>query len=590
MRFGVLGPFLVLPGTACQVTGRKHRTILAVLAIAGSLIVPLDRLEDELWPEGPPLSSRNLLRQYVSQLRRDLGHVGADKLLQTHAGGYRLDLSEGDLDRDEFDLLVHRGRAALAKGAPAEAAEQLRAALSLWRGEPLIDVVQSRSISAESRRLRDRQLTAIELRIEADMALGNYIDVVDELASLTTLHPARERLSALLMEALYATGRGAEALAAFRAAREYAVNELGLEPGPALRQLHQRILTDDLPVHERPPPTPLPSRPRNGPPRQLPPDIADLVGRAAELSTLCDSLDPEQDGRGHAAAAAVTIVSGRPGVGKSVLAVRAGHRLADRFPDGVVWVDAERELPGETTPWQSLAHVSAALNLPGDRDLQRFHAELARRRVLLVLDGVHHHEHVRRLTPANPECAVIVTSRSVLAGVEGARHIQCDPLDNDDAIALLTAIVPAQRLRDDGGGGLHALAEACQGLPLALRIAGMRLVALRGGRPAELAGRIRDDPLTELRWHDLALRPRLAAEVDRLDGLTRRVLRQLAAHGRVLTTTDAEAAARLLRERGQSPAAAPVVLDELVERHLLDVEPSGAYVIEPFTYALLRSR
>jgi YVTN family beta-propeller protein len=230
----------VRDGAPIPLGGPKQRAVLAVLVLHANEVVARDRLVDEVWGDDPPPTVDNTLQVYVSRLRRLLG----DGALVRERHGYALKVDTAQIDAPRFERLAHEGRAALDAGAPARAADHLREALSLWRGPALADLAQEPFAMAPAHRLEDLRLTTLEDRIEADLALGRHGHLVGELETLVAQHPYRERFRNQHMRALYASGRQADALAAFEAARR-SLDELGLEPGEPLKDLQRRILLHD---------------------------------------------------------------------------------------------------------------------------------------------------------------------------------------------------------------------------------------------------------------------------------------------------------------------------------------------------------
>jgi DNA-binding SARP family transcriptional activator len=242
--FRILGPLEVAhDGEAVRLAGSRQRALLAILLLHAGEAVSTDRLIDELWGDEPPDAGPTALRVRISQLRRALGPAG--DLLVTRPPGYALALTPEQLDLRRFERLVEEGERSLRGEDAAAAAESLRAALDLWRGPPLADFRYMPFAQDAIARLEELQLAAIELRIEADLALGRHARLAGELPALVRRHPLRERLSGLLMLALYRDGRQAEALDAYRAARSRLVDEIGLEPGPEMQELQRRILAHD---------------------------------------------------------------------------------------------------------------------------------------------------------------------------------------------------------------------------------------------------------------------------------------------------------------------------------------------------------
>jgi YVTN family beta-propeller protein len=251
-EFRVLGPLEVREnGHPLELGGGKQRALLAVLLLGGGETVSTDRLIDALWGETPPARAPSSLHSYVSRLRRTLG---SDRLVRT-THGYQLVLEPGELDLDRFERLLADGRRLRERGDASEAAKTLEEALDLWHGAPLADFTYEPFAASEIARLEELQLEAIEERIEADLSLGRYQELVPELETLVREHPLRERLLGQLMIALYRSGRQAEALEAYRRARSTFAEELGLEPSPALQQLEREILTHDRTLQPRAPRT-----------------------------------------------------------------------------------------------------------------------------------------------------------------------------------------------------------------------------------------------------------------------------------------------------------------------------------------------
>ena len=244
MDFRILGPLEVWhDGDPVPLAGATQRGLLGILLLQRGEVVAADRLMDDLWGEDQPASGVTALHVRVSQLRKALGPAG--DALVTRAPGYALMVPPDELDLGRFEHLFADGERALDDGDPAAALARLREALALWRGMPLADLAYAAFAQAPIARLEELRLAALERRIEAELALGRHTRVIAELGQLTAQHPLRERLWALLMLALYRDGRQAEALSAFASARAGLVDELGIEPGPALQELQRRVLAHD---------------------------------------------------------------------------------------------------------------------------------------------------------------------------------------------------------------------------------------------------------------------------------------------------------------------------------------------------------
>jgi YVTN family beta-propeller protein len=242
LEFRILGPFEVVEQQRPVVLGGpRQRALLAILLFRRGEVVSSDRLIDQLWGESPPATAAKTLQVYVSHLRKALGN----EVLLTRSGGYLLAAAPGQVDAERFEAMVADARQGLADGDAAGARELLGSALALWRGEALADLAYEPFAQGEIARLEEARLAALEDRIDADLMLGQHRSVVGELEALVGLHPHGERLLGQLMLALYRSGRHADALDVYRGGRQALADELGLEPGPQLRALEQRILTHD---------------------------------------------------------------------------------------------------------------------------------------------------------------------------------------------------------------------------------------------------------------------------------------------------------------------------------------------------------
>ncbi len=313
MDYRILGPLQALDSERpLALGGVRQRAVLALLLLHRNEAVNRDLLVDELWGEQPPPTAAKVLQNCISALRKEL--PGGAETLRTVGGGYELRVSPDELDRDRFERLLAEGRAALAAGEVEEAADVLRRALALWHGPPLADFAYERFAQDEITRLEELQVAALEDRIDAELALGHHAELVPELEALVTRHPLRERLRSQLMLALYRSGRQAEALEAYRAARRALLAELGIEPGRALAELERMILAQDpsLDVAARAAAGGRPSSAAGTPGRHA---AAPLVGRDAELGLLEAGLEDALAGRGR-----LFLVVGASGAGKTKLA------------------------------------------------------------------------------------------------------------------------------------------------------------------------------------------------------------------------------------------------------------------------------
>jgi DNA-binding SARP family transcriptional activator len=332
--FRILGPLEVWhAGRRVDVAGARQRALLSVLLLQAGEVVSTDRLIDEVWGDDPPTAGATALRVRISQLRRSLGPAG--ELLVTQAPGYVMRLQPDQLDLRRFERLVEDGGEALARGDPPGAAESLRQALALWRGPPLGDVGGAPFAPIASARLEELRIVAIELRVEAELRLGQHAPLVAELRALVEEHPLRERLWGLLMTALYRDGRQADALAAYRDARRRLVDEIGLEPGPDLHELERRILAHDPTLQLDTPRDPAPRsilvlpRPDTGLESLL--ALAEPLAAHGDQDLLIAALvdDPAQPGAGTARLNAARAAAAQRGVRARVAAFTSSDHAAD---------------------------------------------------------------------------------------------------------------------------------------------------------------------------------------------------------------------------------------------------------------------
>ncbi|GAB3000896.1 AfsR/SARP family transcriptional regulator [Saccharothrix stipae] len=506
LEFGVLGPLQVLADGRQLVIGRKGmRGLLAMLVLEANRVVPIDEIVDSLWADEPPATARTIVHGYVSRLRRMLEQAdpaGSARILTTPPG-YQLSV-------DPWRLDFHRARQLVssARGKPAPIrAQLLRESLGLWRGQVLADVPGD-PVTTDLEELR---LAAVEERIEAELELGRHLELVGELRQLVNEYPFRERLVGHMMRALYRSGQRADALEAYQRFHRRVVDELGIDPGPGLRVLHEQVLRDD-PALSSPgfaEPALVPPRPGVVVPAQLPAAASGFIGRDEELAwldRLCDARD--------LAATTIAVVNGAAGIGKSELAVTWGHRRAEQFPDGLLFASLNGFAPDRdpVEPAEVLARFLLALGVPADgvpRDLDDrvglYRSVLAKRRVLVVLDDAWDPEHVRLLLPPGAGSVVLVTSRRRLESLvvsNGARMLTLDTLSEEEAIRLVDEVV-GKPLSDQEPAAVRMLVELCGNLPLALRIAAAKLVFSPEWTVEALVAQLSDDA-ARLRTLDLA--------------------------------------------------------------------------------------
>ena len=495
----------------------QQRALLAALLLRWGRPATLGELLDAVWGEKHPAAAVSVVRTYVSRLRKAFApcggmSAGSPQVLVSVGDGYLVRVQEDALDLARFEKRVAEARKLRADGELSAAAELLHAALDEWPGEALAGLPGPLAES-ERYRLQEVRLTTLETRLKLDVELGRHGDVIAELASLAGRHPLRERLCHLLMVALYRSGRQAEALAAYRATRSTLVAELGIEPGAALQSLHDRILAADASLNPEPPPhqpdvpdvrdapgqldpvprptpqpVPQPAAPEEpalavtashaAHPAQLPADLPTFAGREAEL----DRVRALLPGNGPPAATVlITAIGGMAGIGKTTLAVHWAHEIADRFPDGQLYINLRGFDPSGSvvTPDEAIRIFLDALGVPPVRIPARLDAQaalyrsrLAQRRVLIVLDNAHDTDQVRPLLPGSPGCLVIVTSRNQLTGLvvsDGAHPLALDQLTSAEANDLLVHRLGSDRLAAEPQA-VDEIITRCARLPLALAI------------------------------------------------------------------------------------------------------------------------
>ncbi|HEX4721802.1 MAG TPA: BTAD domain-containing putative transcriptional regulator [Pseudonocardiaceae bacterium] len=479
----VLGPVLAsVDGAAVPIRGRLGRTVLAALALAAGRALSVEQLIDALWGELPPATARQQVHIQVSRLRAAFGRAGAVDVIRTEPGGYRLAAHRVDIQE------VGRLReVALAAGHPDAAAATLRAALGLWRGVPLSGISEYLA-QTESPRLEELFLCLVEERVDAELAGGHAAAVVPELTGLVAAQPFREGLRLRLMQALYRSGRRADALRAFQEARQVLRDELGMAPPHALVELEAEILAAEPSDGDEPTAAVVPA--------QLPLTTRGFAGRTGELAEL-DAVSARPAPR-------LVLITGMPGVGKTAIAVHWAHRAADRYPDGQLYLNLRGFDPTgtATTPAEALRRFLDALDVPArrvptDLDAQAalYRSQVSGRRMLIVLDNARDTAQIRPLLPGSATCFVIVTSRNQLTGliaIDGAQPINLDLLPATEARELLARRIGADRAHAEPDA-VNQIITRCARLPLALSIVAARAATRPGHSLTALADELAED-------------------------------------------------------------------------------------------------
>jgi len=587
----VLGPTLVRAGGRdIVVRGTRLRTLLAVLLVHANQTVPTDRLAEAVWDAGSQAGRRGNLPSYVMRLRRALGPEAGERLV-TRARGYALEVDATELDLLQYHELCRQARESAAAHEWGPTHDQLNAALSLWRGEPLADVPAAGTLSRDIDVLLASRRRARQHLIEAGLHLGRHADLLADISALAREHPFDEQLQGQWMLALYRCGRQGDALRAYQAIRRHLADELGIDPTSALQELHQRILNADASLDSPgdartqtlPTAEPTPGTPAG--PRQLPADLTDFTGRAAQVASL-EALLTKTTVRGGPVVLCALVGAG--GMGKTSLAVHVAHRVCAAFPDGQLQVDlhgAEEppaeagEVLGRFLRGLGVRKVDVPAELEERAALYR--STLAGHRVLVLLDNARDAAQVRPLLPGASGCAAIVTSRSILTGLDGAHRLSLSILEPAESMRLLTRIVGDPHA---DGPEAAAVLKICAGLPLAIRIAAERVASEPGLTMGILAGQLKSERsrLDALEAEDRAVRASFAASYHSLPPLHARAFRLLALNEGPHISLPAAAA--LLAQPAQQTER---ILTTLTRLHLLQSTGIGHFTLHDLlrTYA-----
>jgi DNA-binding SARP family transcriptional activator len=474
----LLGPMRVWrDGVELQVGSPQQQAVLAALLLSRGGHVSLEALIDALWGERPPKASTGAVRTYVSRIRHALcaGAPECGLVIDSTGDGYALQAERITVDVDLFEARIAEANL-VAEQDNERAAQLCRHALSLWRGTPLAGV-SGPSAEPVRARMVELRADAVEIESAALIAAGDHLAAIAGLRALVVDLPLRESLHELLMLALYRAGRRADALEVYAGVRRLLREELGVEPGVSLRRMHRRVLGSDDPEDARIP-APAPLEPRTPPTAsRLPAALRDLVGRGDLLQAVSRTLGGGGSGR------RVAVLGGMPGVGKSALAIAAGHLLEDRFPDGQVLL----ELGGAESPMRPgevLAELLHAVGGPAYRPTAElaplalaaaWREQLAGRRLLVVLDDVDSVEQVRAVLAAPAGCGFIVASRGTLM-IEDAVQYEVPALDEAASLLLLERLIGVSRM-DAEPAAARLLIAQCGGLPSMLRSVGARLAS-----------------------------------------------------------------------------------------------------------------
>ncbi|MEV8623571.1 BTAD domain-containing putative transcriptional regulator [Streptomyces sp. NPDC051079] len=599
---------VVGPGGPALITAERQRIVLAVLLLEPNRIVPMGRLVDAVWGSAPPPTARAQIQICVSIVRASMAKAGLPDVIQTRSPGYFVEVEDEELDLYVFERAATAGRTAAEAGRFEEAASAFETALGLWRGSACFGGgITSTVLQAPAARLDEQRLAVVEQWVDARLALGLHQQLVARLIDLVMQNPLREHLRAQLMVALSRSGRQAEALEVYRRGRRELIDELGIEPGEELRRLQESILSGRLdgaphadaasvartapaaaaassPASRAAQAAPAPQEPQGAPavaatgveppavPRLLPGAIADFTGRDDLLAAIRKALEEDPE---TSYALRIVSITGRGGVGKTTLAVHLGHSLAKRFPDGQMFAKLRGPSAQPILPTRILERFLRSLGIPGsampstiEERAELFRNLVADRRMLIVLDDAIDEEQVRWLLPGSSNCPVLVTSRSRLAGLEGASSVQIDVFSTDQALQLLSRILGAERIHSELPSALQ-LITLCGNLALALRIVAARLVSRPHWPLSKMVARLRDESqrLDELTHGGVGVRAGLAMVYQGLPADAQRLFRRLS----MLEAAEFSSwvAAPLL---DLAVTEAEDVLEFLVDAQLVDVE------------------
>ncbi|MGV9598274.1 BTAD domain-containing putative transcriptional regulator [Streptosporangium sandarakinum] len=569
----------------------KQRQLLVALLLKVNTPASFDYLTDALWGDDPPASAEQNLKTYIHTLRRLLSPDDPRSApIETQANTYLVTLGEEDLDLLGFREHVRQGRRATQDHRAEVAHHHYQRALDLWRGDPFPNARRSRILNDAATDLAEERLAALEEFSEIRIGLGRYVEAVPDLRAAASANPTRERLWGQLMLALHGSGDRAAALHSYERLAKAVMEKTGLEPSPALRDLHRRIISSTEVARPASPglkrSAGASATAGNVPvPRQLPRDPGGFVGRTEELVRLRSLLSPWDGGRPHH----VVAITGPPGAGKSVLTIRAAHTVRDRFPDGQLYANLHGATLGlrPLEPLEVLGRFLRALGIapqavPTDIDeaAALWRSLLDGRNVLVVLDDAVDLPQVRPLLSVPEGNTVLVNSRRTFALVDDCVHVPIGRLRRVEATTMLAKLAGAERT----GRDLEAtarLVELCGGLPLAVAVAGARLANRPRWEVADLVERLRDERrrLRELEAGDIAVRSSLRVSYDLLTGspdrLDREAARALRALG-ILQVPDVtqHVVGALLDVPTEEAERA---LERLADGHLVETDGAGRY-------------
>jgi DNA-binding SARP family transcriptional activator len=515
------------------------------------------------------------LHKRVSAVRELLARIGRSNDLKTHSRfGYELRAATDDVDALLFRRLVADAEKARAQRRTEDEINCLRRALRLWRGPHPLSNVPGDTFRGETAALEQRRKRAAVRLFDVELASGGHERILDELISIASLYPSDRRLCEQLMLAEYQCGHIADAAGAYERYREALAEETGGAPDPLLRSLHFAIAREDEEAIAAAESAIARRASISGVldlavPRQLPQPV-DLVGRGDQATEMAWLLQHEP----RSAVPAVVAISGPAGSGKTMLAVWAARESNDRFPDGQLYAQLKEADGRPVSPHEIQAQFLTALGLVSSslpaglaERTAVYRSALGERRILIVLDDADSVNQVLPLLPGSPECAVIVTSRRALSGLQGAHHIEVGDLDEATSVELLARVIGPERVAAEPAAAL-TLVRLCGCLPLALRIVAAKLESRPHWSIDKMVRRMTDEGrrLDELVLSGVGIRTTLSLSYDSLSSDARRLFLRLGLLG--AADFASWVAAPLLDADAES---AGDVLDTLVEAHLVEV-------------------
>lgn len=546
------------------------------LLLDAGRVVPVSRLVTAGWDEQPPDSAEHQVRKTVAKLRSRIPH--GPEIIVTDGPGYRAVVTIEQLDLLRHQQLMRQARESLDAGQAGRAVAQLREALALWRG-PVLAGSGGQLIDAASTALEEQRLSAAEQLYDLRIDAGEAAEITGELRGLVDEHPLRETLRSRLMLALYHSGQQAAALDEFARVRDHLADELGIDPSAQITRLHERMLRQDpslaRPEHSVTRVTPSVTEA----PHTLPFDVPDFSGRRSELEWVCDVARGAPKG-----APTVIALDGMGGSGKTALAVRAAHQLADQYPDGSLFIDLHGFTPGQAPLSASHAQgdLLAAASIPSDEvptvsagRAARWQSYMRGRSMVLILDNAASSEQVRALIPASSDSLVLITSRPRLTGLDGVEWLSVGALPERESDQLLRATLGAERVEREPDAASE-LVRLCGGLPLAVRIASARLANRPHWTVQRLVERLRDHNrrLDELTSEGRGVAGALLLSYQSMPRDQQSAFRLLGHHpGRYLDTHEAAALF------DTDALTAEDVLEELVDARLLEAREPGVYAL-----------